>query len=311
MKVVTMTSSADLFSLTLLATGGLYACMLAYFNGLVGTKRPNSQIMWNSEPIIWVIMLLLTFSIVFKIVEPTGGEGPGVWYLIGTGNLMVIYIYLVIKLARRDLPRIGYLSMAVLTAGALVYMTATLVMALSSQLLNLEFYKNVLATLLEDMTHILLLVLAFNLARSLRSSIMKIWMADPNSPERLTAGGIAVTAIGEVSNPEGALSNISSAAEGEADSATLNPDSGIIIDFGIRRIEDHGFRSDLRIVSSNSDQSIAVEVSNDGKDWEPCEREDKILTDWDVPYFNSPWQHVRITNKSDQDIQISEVYDLD
>jgi hypothetical protein len=87
--------------------------------------------------------------------------------------------------------------------------------------------------------------------------------------------------------------------------------SGIIVDFGTRRIEDHGFRSDLRVVSSNSDQSLAVEVSNDGKDWELCEREDKILTDWDVPYFNSPWRYVRVTNKSDQDIQISEVYDLD
>ncbi|MBL4580883.1 MAG: hypothetical protein JKY29_03615, partial [Gammaproteobacteria bacterium] len=113
-----MISSAELFSLTLLATCGLYACMLAYFNGLVGSKRPNSQIIWNSEPIIWVITLLLTFSIVFKIVEPAGGKGPGVWYLIGAGNLMVIYIYLVIELARHDLPKIGYWGLAALTAAA-------------------------------------------------------------------------------------------------------------------------------------------------------------------------------------------------
>ncbi len=306
-----MTSSADLFSLTLLATSGLYACMLAYFNGLVGTKRSNTQIMWNSEPIIWIITLLLTFSIVFKIVEPGGGEGPGVWYLIGTGNLMVIYIYLVIELARHDLPKIGYWGMAALTAAAVIYTTATVVMGFSSQTMDLELYKDVLATLLAAMTHLLLLILVFNLLRSLRSSLMKIWVANPNSPERLTAGAIAVSSIGEVGNPEGALSDIGLGSEEKIDPATLNPESGIIVDFGIRRIEDHGFRSDLRIVSSDSDQPIAVEVSNDGKDWELCEREDKILTDWDVPYFNSPWRYVRITNKSAQDIQISEVYDLD
>jgi hypothetical protein len=306
-----MTSSADLFSLTLLATGGLYACMLAYFNGLVGTKRSNTQIMWNSEPIIWIITLLLTFSVVFKIVVPGGGEGPGVWYLIGAGNLMVIYIYLVIELARHDLPKSGYWGVAALTAAAVIYTTATVVMGFSSQTMDLEFYKDVLATLLAAMTHLLLLVLVFNLLRSLRSSLMKIWVTNPNSPERLTAGAIAVSSTGEVSNPEGALSDIGLDSEETTDPATLNPESSIIVDFGIRRIEDHGFRSDLRIVSSNSDQSIAVEVSNDRKDWELCEREDKILTDWDVPYFNSPWRYVRITNKSAQDIQISEVYDLD
>ena len=84
-----MISSVELFSLMLLAIGGLYACMLAYFNGLVGTKRPSTKIMWNSEPIIWIITLLLTFSVVFKIAEPGRGEGPGVWNLIGAGNLMV------------------------------------------------------------------------------------------------------------------------------------------------------------------------------------------------------------------------------
>lgn len=306
-----MLSSADLFSLTLLATGGLYACMLAYFNGLVGTKRSNTRIVWNSEPILWIITLLLTFLIVFKIVEPGVGEGPGIWYLIGTGNLTVIYIYLIIELARHDLPKIGYWAMAALTATALIYTTVTVVMGFSSQTMDLGYYRDVLATLLAAMTHLLLLVLVFNLLRSLRSSLMKIWMADPNSPERLTAGGIAVSCLGEVGNPEGALSDINLASGAESASATLNPKSSIIVDFGIRRIEDHGFRSDLRIVTSNSDQSIEVEVSNDGIDWELCEREDKILSDWDVPYFNSPWRYVRIRNSSEEAVGISEVYDLD
>jgi len=306
-----MISSVDLFSFTLLATGGLYACMLAYFGGLVGTKRPQTRIVWNSEPILWIIILLLTFSIVFRIVEPGVSEGPGVWYLIGAGNLLVIYIYLVIELARHDLPKIGYWGVAALATAAVMYTTATIVMGFSSQSMDLELYKDVLATLLAAMTHLLLLILVFNLLRSLRSSLIKIWMADPNSSERLTAGGMAVSSVGEVSNPEGALSDIGLGSEEKTEPATINPESSIIVDFGIRRIEDHGFRSDLRVVSSNSDQSLAVEVSNDALSWEPCEREDKILTDWDVPYFNSPWRYVRVTNKSDQDIQISEVYDLD
>ncbi|PCI79707.1 MAG: hypothetical protein COB20_04405 [SAR86 cluster bacterium] len=306
-----MISSADLFSLTLLATGGLYACMLAYFNGLVGAKRPNSQIMWNSEPVIWIITLLLTFSVVFKIVEPGGVEGPGVWYLIGTGNLLVIYIYLVIELARHDLPKIGYWGMAALTAAAVIYTTATIVMGFSTQTMDLGFYKDVLATLMATMTYLLLLVLVFNLLRSFRSSLMKIWMADPDSRDRLTAGGIAVSTTGEVSNPQGALSDINLELGEKTESATLNPGGGIIVDFGIRRIEDHGFRSDLRIASSNTEQPIVVEVSNDKLNWEVCEREDKILTDWDVPYFNSPWRYVRVRNTSEDAIDISEVYDLD
>jgi hypothetical protein len=96
--------------------GELYACMLAYFGGLVGTKRPQVRIVWNSEPILWIITRLLTFSIVFKIVQTGVGEGSGVWYLIGTGNLMVIYIYLVIELSRHDLPKIGYWGIAALAA---------------------------------------------------------------------------------------------------------------------------------------------------------------------------------------------------
>lgn len=306
-----MLSSADLFSLTLIATGGLYACMLAYFNGLVGTKRSNTKIMWNSEPIIWILTLLLTFSVVFKVVEPGVGEGPGVWYLIGAGNLMVIYIYLFIELARHNLPKIGYWAMAAMAAAAVIYTTAAVVMGFSLQLMDLEYYKDVLATLLAAITHILLIVLAFNFLRSLRSSLMKIWMADPNSPERLTAGGVAVMAVGEVSNPEAALSDIGSLSGEKSASASLRPESSIVVDFGIRRIEDHGYRSDLRIVSSNTDQTIAVEVSNDAQNWEPCEREDKILSDWDVPYFNSPWRYVRISNTSDQDIKIADVFDLD
>ncbi|GJM11867.1 MAG: hypothetical protein DHS20C12_02700 [Pseudohongiella sp.] len=306
-----MLSPADLFSLTMLATGGLYAGMLAYFNGLIGTKRQATRRLWNSEPILWVLMLLLTFAIIFKIVDPAQGQGPGVWYLIGTGNLLVVFIYLVVELARHDLPKAGYWIMAGLAAAAVLYTAATVAIGLATQQMDLQFYKDTLANLLAYISHILLLLLAYNLVRSLGSSLINIWMAEPDSPERLTAGGIAVAAIGNVSNPQGALSQVGVQAGESSTPATLSPDSGLVVDFGVRRIEDHGFKSDLRVICGGENQIINVEVSNDAKTWEACEREDKILTDWDVPYFNSPWRYVRIRNESDQAVDVNEVYDLD
>lgn len=305
-----MLSTVDLFSLTLLATGGLYACMLAYFGGLIGTKRRHTRIVWNSEPIAWIITLLLTFSIAYRVVEPAA-EGPGMWYLIGTGNLLVIYIYLVVELARHDLPAAGYWSVAALTAVALVYVTAGIVMALLSQTLDLDLYKDLLALLLAAMTHLLMLVLLVNFARSLHRSMLKTWMANPNSPDRLKAGGVAVTAEGDVRNPDGALSIIDTEPVAQAEPAVLQPGGSIIVDFGLRRIEDHGFRSDLRIVSPNSDHALKVEVSNDKLTWVPCEIEDKVLTDWDVPFLASPWRYVRVINAGEQAVEITDVYDLD
>ena len=185
-----MISSADLFTFTLLATGVLYACLLAYFKKFTSAHRLELR----AYPLDHYTAAYILNRIQNRSDRRRGRAGC----LIGTGNLMVIYIYLVIELSRHDLPK--------------------------NRLLG---------------------------------------------------------------------------------------HSGIIVDFGTRRIEDHGFRSDLRVVSSNSDQSLAVRVSNDARSWELCEPEDKILTDWDVLYFNSPWRYVRVTNKSDQYIQISEVYDLD
>lgn len=305
-----MISTVDLFSLTLLATGGLYACMLAYFGGLVGTKRRHTRIVWNSEPVLWILSVLLIFSITFRIIEPAAA-GSGIWYLIGTGNLIVVFVYLLIELARHDLPKAGYWLTAALTAAALLYTVASVVGALLSQSMDLVQYREELAMLMVILTHILLMVLLFNLLRSFRSSFLGIWMAKPSSVERLRAGGVSVTSSGVVSTPDGALSDVGIEDSGGPTEATLSPGSSIVVDFGIRRIEDHGFRSDLRVVGGDANEAIAVEVSNDGKDWVACEREDQILTDWDVPYFDSPWRYVRISNKSDQAVQIAEVYDLD
>ncbi|MEX0964025.1 MAG: hypothetical protein WDZ52_08315 [Pseudohongiellaceae bacterium] len=306
-----MISSADLFSLALLATGGLYACMLAYFSSIVGSKRASTRIVWNSEPLVWIITLMLTYSIAFRIVEPEAAAGPGIWYLIGTGNLMVIYIYLITELARHDLPAVGYWSVAGLSAAAFFYLVVTAVMALFAQTMDLELYKNMLATLLAALTHILMIVLLYNFIRSLHSSMLRTWMVDSNDQTRLKAGGVAVSVTGEVSQPESALSDIHAETAADAGVATLAPGSSIVVDFGSRRIEDHGFRSDLRIASSSAEQLVAVEVSNDKANWFACFREKKIPSDWDVPFFDSPWRFVRVSNSGAEPVEIAEVYDLD
>ncbi len=309
-----MISSADLFTLALLSTAGLYVSMLAYFNGLVGSKRSNTEIMWNSEPITWFIALLLMLSVFFRIVGPlAGAEAPGIWFLIGVGNLLIVYIYLILELARHDLPASGYWFIVAGTLIAILYMITNIVMALLSELLNLALYAEVLGTLLASMTLILILILLFKFIRSLWSSLMRIWSADPNAPERLTAGGIGVTTMGGVSNPNGALSdiNLHPGAKSAAERCSVDPEGSIIVDFGIRRVEDHGFRSDLRIIRDNTDQAITVEVSNDRQNWFGCFQDDNILSDWDVPYYSSPWRYVRICNQGDQATLIADVYDLD
>ena len=309
-----MISSADLFVLTLLSTGGLYLSMLAYFNGLVGSKHRNTQIMWNSEPVLWILTFFLAVAVIFQIIGPmVGAQAPGVWYLTGAGNLLIVYIYLIMELARHDLPVAGYWSVFALTVLAILNTVVSLAPPLISQSLDLGGYREILGILLVSMTLILVLLVLFNLVRSLQSSLLKTWTAEPNSRDRHTAGGVAVTATGEVSNPDGVLSdiNLQAGETSESNPATLNKDSCIVVDFGVRRIEDHGFRSDLRIIGDNADQVIAVEVSNDKQNWVVCDREEEILTDWDVPYFGSPWRYVRIRNQGDQAIQIAEVYDLD
>ncbi len=185
-----MTNPEELFSFTLLCTGGLYAVMLAYFNGLVDTKRPNSKILWNSEPIFWFITSLLMVFLIFRQVDPEAGEqGPGLWYTIGAGNLIVIYTYLIFKLARQELPeKICWVVASLLTI-VILYVLVDVIQALLSARLDLATYAAELGVLLALLTHILLLILAFLLARSLWSSVVLIWSAEARAQGRLTARG--------------------------------------------------------------------------------------------------------------------------
>lgn len=309
-----MTNPEELFTYTLMCTGGLYAVMLAYFNGLVDTKRPNTRILWNSEPIFWFITALLMVFLIFRLVGPeAGAQGPGLWYTIGAGNLIVIYTYLIFKLARHDLPETITWVVAGLIAIAILNAIFHVIPALLAARLGLDTYAAELGNLLAWLTHIVLLILAFLLVRSLWSSVMLIWSAEAKSQGRLTAGGVAVFTTGSVTNPSGALSDINKAAgtKPESEWAIVYPQSCLTIDFGGRRLEDHGFRSDLRIVRANTEQAITVEVSNDLKTWQECFRDEKISGDWDVPYYSNPWRYVRICNRGDQPTQIGEVYDLD
>lgn len=309
-----MTSPVELFTLALLCTAGLYVVMLAYFNGLVDTKRPNTRILWNSEPVFWFLALLVIFSALYWLTEsPAETAGPGLWYVIGAGNLAVIYTYLVLKLARHDLPEKICWVIAALVAISILYVIANIVQALFAATLDLARYAAELTLLFSLLTHILLVILLFLLARSLWSSVMHIWSAEASASGRLTAGGVTVSAIGSVNNARGAISDINHkpGTKPEVEWAIVYPGSGIIVDFGIRRLEDHGFRSDLRIIRGNAEQPITVEVSNDKQNWQLCFQDEKLQSDWDVPYYSNPWRYVRILNKGEQPTQIAEVYDLD
>ena len=142
---------------------------------------------------------------------------------------------------------------------------------------------------------------------------MQIWSADSKSPHRFTAHGVAVTAVGNVIHSEGAIADHHGlpTAGATPEPAILHPQACIIVDFGGRRIEDHGFRSDIRILRNDESQPLLVEVSNDKHNWSACFKDDNIPTDWDVPYFNNPWRYVRICNEGSEPTHIVEVYDLD
>ncbi|NKB35355.1 MAG: hypothetical protein GKR91_19830 [Pseudomonadales bacterium] len=294
-----MMGPAELFYLTLLVTGVLYASMLAHFNGSLGTKRANTQIYWNSEIIVWIVLLVLVMSVIFRLLGPTALiVGAGTWFLIGAGNLMVVYIYLAIKLARHTLPANVFWIIVALSIVANIYALIVVFVEIIAGSLTPTEYANALELLLLLMTLILALVLLFNLVQSLWSSFLVGRSREAQSTERHTAIGVAIAAQIE-------------RTQSGSHQVTLEPTNSIIYDFGLRRIEDHGYKADLRVIRANNDQSIVVEVSNDKNSWEVCFIDEIIPSDWDVPYLNSPWRYVRITNSGSAATSISSVFDLD
>ena len=97
----------------------------------------------------------------------------------------------------------------------------------------------------------------------------------------------------------------------DAAEASLEPGAEMVLDFGMRLIEDHGYKADLRVSRDSTETPITVEVSNDKSRWAECEIDAQISTDYDVPYIGSPWRYVRVSNSSDQPTRIGKVYDLD
>ncbi len=291
-----MITPADLFNLVLLSTGALYLGMLAYFNGLVGAKLDRSRIAWNSEPIFWFLAVVLMLAVFVRAVLPLEGvRGPGVWHLGGAGLLLVAYIFLIIKLARHTLPANGFWIIVTLTAVGVLYAVVTTGLAALSPTFSPGVYADQVRSLQVLMTLVLTLILLFKLGEALWQAYQG-WSADPHSTERHTATGLA------------AASAIGDPAAGQA---SLQQGANAVFDFGARRIVDHGFKADLRILCDNAEQSLGVEVSNDGTSWFACFQDDNISTDWDVPYLDSPWRYVRVTNNGNTPVNVSGVYDLD
>jgi hypothetical protein len=290
---ITMESPADLFTLAILATGGLYFCMLAYFNGLLGTKQSNMPIQWNSEPLLWYMAFLLMLFVAFRIIEPDpSAQGTGVWYQTGTGNLLIIYIYLSAKLARHAVPRLVAWAILTLIALAVLYVFGGILLAVAGGSDTAIDYPQRLGTLLLLMTVLLSLILAWCFLVSFWTAFLKHRRTDPASIERHTSQGSIVPGSG---SPD----------------YRLAPGASVALDFGKRQIEDHGYKADLRVDRQDTDAAVKVEVSNDSQSWLACELDEKITTDYDVPYMGSPWRFVRVTNTSDQEVQIDGVYDLD
>lgn len=306
-----MISPIDLFTLAFLSTAGLYGAMLAYFNGLVGSKRSNTHIMWNSEPIAWFLALVLALVVGFQILGPRIGLiGEGHGYLGGVGILLVIFVYLIYKLSRHTLPEKIFWGMMALVAVASAYAVINIILVFTSSTFRLSMYVEALATMLELMSLSLVLILLFNMLQSIWISYFKLRYVSADSHERHVAAPASVQAVGNVSDTDVLLTMAGSGLTDEQ-AATVEPGAVIIADFGLRRIEDHGFKADLRILGKDSTQKLSVEVSNEGQSWLACFQDEAIDTDWDVPYMDSPWRFVRITNTTDQPIAISGIFDLD
>lgn len=288
-----MTSAAELFTFTLLATSGLYAGMLAYFNGLLGTKRENTPLQWNSEPILWFLSLMFMISLTFRFsgIDPAA-PGPGVWYLTGTGPLLIAYIYLILKLARHAVLQQLFWMLVAMGTVAIVYVASNIFAAVFTDSLDPYTYAERIGTLLLSMTVIVCLILLWCFLVSLWTSMLMIRATAAGAPERQTARARALSAS-------------------EKSDFELQPGEDVALDFGKRLVEDHGYKADLRVARADSEHAIRVEVSNDNSSWIACELDGNISTDYDVPYIGSPWRYVRIHNVSDEAVQIDAVFDLD
>lgn len=284
-----MVEPAQLFNMALLITGVLYVSMVCYFNGLLGLNRLGSKIAWNSELVAWILLGVLAIAVMFRLTDSTAlSIGAGTWFLIGSGNLLVVYVYLIIKFARHTLPNNGFWGIVGLVVIAVLYSFGGALTAVGTSTITPTVYGELLQALLLLLTLILFLALLFNLLQSLWVTFIQGRSIEPQSTDRHTA----------IVNMEG-------------QSMLLNPGDSSIADFGERIIEDHGYKADVRILASKSGQSTLVEVSNDLHQWEACFLDDNIDTDWDVPYLNSPWRYVRVTNSSDEVVELNSIVDLD
>lgn len=288
-----MTSPADLFNFTLLATSGLYIGMLAYFNDLLGTKKHNIPIQWNSEPILWFLLtvFMVSMAVRFAGIDPTT-LGAEIWNLTATGPLLVVYIYLILKIARHAVLQPIFWVIAALSALAILYALGSVALAIFAGGSTPIRYPARMGNLLLSMTVILCLIPLWSFFYSVWNAFLKNRSIEPAAAERQTAQARFLP-----SQTDGG--------------ASLQPGNSLVADFGRRRIEDHGYKADVRVTAANLNVPITVEVSNDNQRWAACEVDPEIPGDYDVPYIGSPWRYVRISNSGDTVVQIGEIYDLD
>ena len=236
-----------------------------------------------------MFMVWLTFR--FAGNDPSA-PGPGIWYLTGTGPLLVSYIYLILKIARHAVLQQLFWLLVALGVAAILFVTGNIMLAVFTASLSPDLYAERIGTLLLAMTALVCLILLLCFLVSIWTALLKNRFAEPGSSDRQIAQGKILRTL---------------------DSADSQLEAGehLTLDFGLRLIEDHGYKADLRVQRDNPALPIEVEVSNDNSSWVACEIDKQIPTDYDVPYIGSPWRYVRITNTSDQPTTIGEVSDLD
>jgi len=300
-------------------TAMTYGLSLGYFRGLFGFATTD-PIWWDSDTLGWLLGIFGALASIglALLAIPTAPFWTVVLFIILMIVMVLVFFGLILMLAKHDLPPWLFWTMFGLLAAIIVFaIILTLILgggsppAWAASILVATIVAFILAI------YVLALILAYKLGRaigrSLPNSAIRIlfgWMPwGPYVPLEKETGGVnAYPDKGTVDNPTGALPD-PTGTPGAGQRAIIHPGAWLVVDFGSRKIADHWNTADLRIIRANTDVSISVEVGNDGTNWESCDHE--TGSDWDVPWYNSPFRYVRICNTGNSITGVSDVFDLD
>ena len=301
----------QLFWSALITTAITHFSALVYFRGLVGFKRAALTIWWDQETLNWLLGILTTIGSILSIFA--GGVAAFPLYAAAAFAMLVVGLaIMVMMLAKHDLPEwLFWMIFAIIVLSSIVGFILGFVLEpvppgdIVTALL-FGFFCMYVASLI-----CLAITLIWKFFRALYESAGAVvdWILEwfgydqPQTPKE--GGKSAVPSSGSVDNPSGALANPGGPGTGQP--AVVHPDSCITIDFGDRKISDLWGKPDIRILMAPVNVKFSVQVSNDGNSWESCSKDSDVPTDWDVPWYNSPWRYVKICNVDNQPFSLWDV----